>query len=688
MSVTFERYSSRVYRQDIQGVRAIGAVLIMIYHIWLNRVSGGVDVFFVVSGFFMANLLLRQVATDGIVRPFIFWGKIIKRIAPSAYTILLLTLLLGYLFIPETRWVDLVNQTIFSALHLENIYLMRSSVDYLAREEPPSAVQQFWALSIQIQFYFMLPLAFLFACALSKKFRSLYPLMAVIGGIVLLSFAYSLQVTYQTPDSAYFNPLARAWEFFLGALVAVVLPYVKIGRNWRDLLGFIGLVALLSCGLLVPETMHYPGYASLLPVTAAILLILSGSSGEISRTSRFLSNRYLAFIGGISFSIYLWHWPLLVFYLDSTGSDHVSIPAGLLIIAGGLVLAIASKRFIEDAFRTSKGEKQDPRIAYVIGILFFIPAIATPAAWKIHFNSILYDQNDMAVPYFEMASINVQLDAQGVPFAQFVNAKSILPESYPDDCHQKTADPEVIICEYGDTESNISIALVGGSHATQWLPALDTIGKKLNLQVLNITKSYCPLGALENSHASCIEWNKRVIAKLVELQPAVVITNSTRSGIGTVEEFVPESYVAQWQALANNNINVIGIRDNPQFAFDVAHCIARNKEEPLACSKPRSEALRKTDPTLQYRTQLRNLELVDMSNFLCTLDTCTTVFNDTLMYRDRAHLSVSYVNFLTVKLHEKLARVSPDIFRPNTHFDKRSSNTVNNTGNNTDRCTR
>ncbi len=661
MSTVFAPYSARVYRQDIQGVRAIGAVLIMIYHIWLNRVSGGVDVFFVVSGFFMASLLLRQAAIEGVIRPFVFWGKIIKRIAPSAYTILLLTLLLGYLFIPETRWLDLVNQTIFSALHLENIHLMHSSVDYLAREEPPSAVQQFWALSIQIQFYALLPLAFMAGCALSKKFRSICPLMAVVGGIVMLSFFYSLSITAKTPDSAYFNPFARTWEFFLGVLVAMLLPYLKIGRNWRDLIGFIGLVALLACGLVVPDTMHYPGYVSLLPVTAAILLILSGSEGDNSRIGRFLSNRYFAFLGGISFSIYLWHWPLLVFYLDSTGASQVSIPGGLLIIAGALVLAVISKRFIEDAFRTPRTEKQDPRVAYLIGVLFFVPAIATPAAWKLHVHSLL--QRDLALPYFEMTSIQAQYDARDIPFAQFVRVKTVLPESYPDSCHQKAARPEVIICAYGDTKASSSIALVGGSHATQWLPALDTIGRSLNLKILNITKSYCPLGALENSHPSCVEWNKRVIRKLIELRPLVVITNSTRSALGELDEYVPPAYVAQWQLLADHGLGVIGIRDNPQFPFDVAHCIARNKDNPLTCSKPRTEALLKVDPTLQYRDKLSNLELVDMSDFLCTPDTCTTVFNNTLMYRDKAHLSVPYVNFLTLKLHERLAAASPDIFR-------------------------
>jgi len=198
----FHLYSTKEYREDIQGIRAIGALLIMIYHLWLDKVSGGVDIFFVISGYFMATLILSRLARDGCVAPMEFWGKIIQRIAPSAYTVLLATIVFSCFFIPETQWVRLVDETIASAFHLENLLLLKTSVDYFARNEAASAVQQFWALSIQMQFYLLLPAVFLLGVALARRQQSVRPMILLFGCIVAASFIYSVFATYRSPESA------------------------------------------------------------------------------------------------------------------------------------------------------------------------------------------------------------------------------------------------------------------------------------------------------------------------------------------------------------------------------------------------------------------------------------------------------------------------------------------------------
>jgi len=167
----FIKEKNSEYREDIQGIRAVGAILIMIYHIWLNKVSGGVDVFFVISGFLMTGILVKQYNEKGRILPVLFWAKIIKRLAPSAYLVLLATLIGSYFFYPVPLWPSLLSEVIASALHVENIQLIRKSVDYLAREVPPSPVQQFWALSIQIQFYIFLPFVIAVGFHISKKLK-------------------------------------------------------------------------------------------------------------------------------------------------------------------------------------------------------------------------------------------------------------------------------------------------------------------------------------------------------------------------------------------------------------------------------------------------------------------------------------------------------------------------------------
>lgn len=658
----FQPYISRTYRQDIQGVRALGAVLIMVYHLWLNKVSGGVDVFFVVSGFFMANMLLGQLATNGQIQPVVFWGKLVKRIAPAAYTVLLATLLLGFLFIPATQWVGLVNEVIYSAFHAENLHLMRSSVDYLARNEPPSAVQQFWALSIQIQFYLILPIVFMIAAKIGAVVRSLAPLVLASYAVFVLSFAYSAYATHSSPELAYFNPATRIWEFFAGVLVALALPHVRLSARVCDVLGWIGLGALLLAGLLIPKSAHFPGFVALIPVVGAVCLIASGSGRGESLVSRLLSHRYLVSLGGVAFTIYLWHWPLLVFYLEYTGAKEVGLPGGALVISSAIVLAYLTHRFVEKPFKHERTRTQHPLAPYLIGAAFFVPAIGAAGALKLHFKLIQSTSGTDGI-YFEPPSITLQEDAKTVSYAQFVSAKGRLPQSYLDSCHQNPASPKVSTCAYGDTTSDVVIALVGGSHATQWLPALSNIGAQLGLKVINITKSFCPLGALEHSHPSCVEWNRRVIEYLAEVKPAVVITNSTRAQKAGIKEHVPDAYVEQWKALAEHGIDVIGIRDNPQFEWDVVHCVVRNKENPLLCAKALDQSLQAEDPAKPLLEQISHLKLVDMTDYLCTESTCTAVFNDILMYNDKEHISVSYVNFLTKKLLKQLEEVSPNVFQ-------------------------
>ena len=211
------------YRHDIQGIRAISALLIAVYHIWINKVSGGVDVFFVISGFLMTGVLIRQIHQLDRIRPLIFWGNLIKRIAPCACTVLLFTLVAGYFIVPEPLWSQLIQETLFSALNLENIELMRRSVDYLARELPPSPVQQFWALSTQVQFYLLLPPVLMLALWIGRRKGSVSrtPLLLGIGLVAVASLFYSIVETAREPVSSYFNPAARVWEFFSGALLVM-----------------------------------------------------------------------------------------------------------------------------------------------------------------------------------------------------------------------------------------------------------------------------------------------------------------------------------------------------------------------------------------------------------------------------------------------------------------------------------
>jgi peptidoglycan/LPS O-acetylase OafA/YrhL len=657
-------YQAWAYRPDIQGVRAVGAILIAVYHIWIHKVSGGVDVFFVMSGFLMTALLLKAQAREGRIRPLAFWGKIIRRVAPSAYLILLVTLIYGYFLAPGPLVDNLITEVIYSALHLENLRLIQTATDYLARDEPVSAVQQFWALSIQMQFYAVLPLLLFIGLWLSRRHQSLLPLITLLALLCLLSFAYSVYLTAAKPAQAYFNPAARGWEFLAGALLAILSPSLRPGAATRAALGLVGLALLFGTGMLIPSHMAFPGYVALMPVSAAVLLLIAGMGQSSGPATSLLSSPPLVSLGNVSFTIYLWHWPLLVFYQYHANTLAPGLLAGLLIILASVALAYATHHFFEKPLKSLHW--REPLSSYALGLVFLAPLMATSLAFKSSIASVqqereaFWTETEGDTRQARLADLNFEAFHLSVAEEDLRAVKAMLPSVYHDGCHQDITEEEALYCILGDAAAEVSVALVGGSHATQWLPALDRIGQERGLQVINMTKSGCPFGAMPDSDSSCHAWNRNVLTRLQELQPDAVITNSTRSGPDG--ERVPEEYLDQWRAVTELGIPIIGIRDNPWFDYDVPTCLALNRDDDRACTMPRARALQAENPVDALIPTIPGFHSIDMNDFLCDDETCYTAYGKYLFYRDQDHLSVPYVASLSRALRIRLTRYVPTLF--------------------------
>ncbi|MCX7568339.1 acyltransferase family protein [Sulfitobacter sp. F26169L] len=660
----------REFRNDIEGIRAIGAILVMAYHIWSQRVSGGVDVFFVVSAFLMTDMLLRSREQTGRLEITKFYSKILARITPLTYVVISVTLIAIVFLVSPTFWRVQFNEAIMASIHLENFHLARTSANYLDRSGILSPFQQFWALSLQVQFYVTLPVVLTVALSaqrwLNRDKLQIYTVL-VLGAA---SFGYAQIALAKDPAAAYFSIFTRYWEFSIGMMLAFLTRYRFGLSNSLKLVGSIfGLFVLLAWGLIDFGNFYYPGIVALGPVLAAAVLILSGMQGYNGPVQSILKHPYAVAIGSLSFSIYLWHWPIFVFSRILTGDQETSILVGLGIIALAIATAFASKKFIEEPLRN------------ILRNGLYRPFFVTAAVCSILLASILLFRQEIvkiqnAAPsfyqtfnqrHFDGDALSLQSNATTLSARQFiavgrdVSATASLkcdPFSSRDKSRPK-------LCSFGDVGADRVVVLTGGSRAAHWEPLFSEIGKRHNFELISATRSACTFGHLDGHSPACRAWNEAVVSEIVSIQPDYVIVSATRlvNKGATVTEHVPETFVAQWQKILSAGIPIIALRDTPIQVQHPNNCLWMNQETAHICGTPASEIFPKTisgiDFILENEAQISYL---DMTPLFCTETICPVYFDGRLMYRDRSHLTKSYMIYISKIAEERFAKRLPEFF--------------------------
>jgi peptidoglycan/LPS O-acetylase OafA/YrhL len=662
---------SAEFRPEIQGVRALGALLVASFHIWFGRVSGGVDVFFIVSGYLILGSLLRQAEKTGRIDLIGFAYRLSKRLLPAALFVILAVLLGAWLWLPQTRWEFVIKEAVASTLYLENWRLIRQSVDYLARDELPSPFQHYWAISIQGQFYVIFGIGIALYLYLSRKAigRAWNPLI-LIGAIFAGSLAYSIWLTIVDQPTAYFSTFTRLWEFALGGILAAILPRLSLSHGTRLFLGWIGFVAILSCGAVLQVATLFPGYAALWPTFGACCVIAAGRTGSKVGADAILASRPLAYIGDISYSLYLWHWPLLIFYRAIFNEVEAGLWAGLAILAISIVLSAATQRYIEQPFINLERTTANPWPWLAQAAAAGIMTLSAAGGWYLYVAKVKHDE--IAAPLdlathpgalaFDRPATSTGADIRPGPLW----VRDDKPVAYDDGCHQSLESSKLVTCVYGDKDAPISIAIVGGSHSLMWLPAFQEIAARRDLKIITMTKSSCLfssayVGGIVAFKDQCATWNKQALAKLLELKPSAVFTIATR-GSGS-EETIPQAYVDPWRALAGAGIQVIAIRDTPWMMFDVAECVEIAGADAAACSRPRKSMLADVNPIQRAKDLPSNVRYIDLSRYFCSAEICPPVAGNVLIYSDVHHITATYARTLSPALEEAVfsaLRSAPD----------------------------
>ncbi|WP_116248282.1 acyltransferase family protein [Nocardiopsis sp. FIRDI 009] len=647
------------YRPEIQGLRAIAVLLVAVYHIWFGTVSGGVDVFLLLTGFLITGSLLRSVERRGRIGFPAFWARLARRLLPTMAVVLVGVMVATFLWLPAARWRGVLREVVASVLYHENWVLALNSVDYLADNDSASPLQHIWSLSVQGQFYVIAPvlvtLAAFIAARAGRDPRRV--LLFVLGGVFALSLAYSVYMTEANQPWAYFDSGARLWELALGGLFALVLPYLNLPLRLRVLLGWTGLAALALCGALVPVSTMFPGYVALWPTGAAIMVILAGTTGSKWGADRWLVSRPLSVLADLSYSLYLWHWPVLVFYLQVTERNMPSLKGGCYVLVTSLILAWITNKLVGDRVEGLSRTKPGTRRDWGIAAAFLVPVLVASSLW---YTDLTVEQRRLEALAADPANYpgaavvaNPEL-AENLPEAPVYPdpaGRADVPSIYPDGCDARLSGKHAIVCEYGDETSEHTIALVGASRTAHWFPPMLDIVEKHGWHLVNITKSGCQFATETPMRdgevfTECIQWREEAMVELERIRPDVVVTSSTRATGGG--ERVHDGFIERWEQLREMGTDVIGIRDLPRRSERIPECLTEKSREECVESAYRTQA--EVDPTQKLDYVPDNVTFVDLTEYVCPGGECPAVLGNVMVYSDATHMTQTFSRTLTPML--------------------------------------
>ncbi|AFA73757.1 acyltransferase 3 [Gordonia polyisoprenivorans VH2] len=707
--------AAQSYRTDLDGLRGIAIALVACFHIWFGRVSGGVDVFLTLSGFFFIGSLLRhtiasqsgEIGLAATINPWPRLRRLLRRLLPALLTVLGAVLILTVLLLPPTRWANIGRELTASALYYQNWYLALNSQDYLAASSANSPLQHIWSMSVQGQFFLATLLVALgFAGLVKLAARVIAPIAAphsirVCVGVALLgasaiSFYWADMRMGVNQQWNYFDTLSRLWEPLAGGLLAVWLPRWRIPSAVRTLAGAIALGLIITCGWWIDGVDSYPGPWALVPVGSTLILIWAGAATLEQRSgarharpthplpmiSRLLASSVPVWLGTIAYALYLWHWPLLIFFLNWRGKEHASFLDGACLLAVSIGLAWLTKRYIEDPLRTGtapggrgRATRRLPSYTAVLTSILLVLSMSGAVAigmWQRHVSTLTVDTADLDPRDYPGARALLDgapvpaLDPQPTPLAVIED----FPETSTDGYMSSFEDPSIHVGVYGDPNAQRTIALAGGSHAEMWISALHLLGKRHHFRVTTYLKMGCPLSteelpSMQNGvpYPQCHDWVQRVIPRILADRPDAVFTTSTRPDTAAAGDVLPDTYVPVFERFTDAGIPVLGMRDTPwphdaRGAIDTPTCLADGGNGE-SCGTDRASALDARDPAEALAATDPLFHALDLSDGVCTPERCPAIVGNTIVYKDWHHLSATYVRSLTDGLGVQLRRALP-----------------------------
>lgn len=677
------------HRRDIQGLRAILMIQVLLFHAWSVGSPIGVDAFIMISAYLMTSSSVRRAEAGNMPSILERWATTFKRLLPPLAIVVVATLIASIFFLPPNRWQSMVTQSVASLTYWQNWLLSHISTDYFAQNHALSSpLQHLWSMSMQGQVFLAWPVVMALMVLLARRRRWSIRRTVFFGFAALTALSLTWLITTSAPTGAiYFDTRARIWEFALGSAIAALAPKLRLPERMARALTWLALAVLvLYCLVLIGE---YPGPMAAVPMLATSVLLLFGGGPQPSGVTRLLSWRPLVELGNISYSVYLVHWPIFVLYLVAVGGEQLGFMEGLVLMQVSAWLAYLLTRFVDDPIRTLAWANTPARKAQIIAFTLWlaltfvftvqvgINASAQSALRQAQQTSAAAAMGDEGAgatatstpPSTEEEAEKTTGTLEGFPGAAamlhggdfaFVGDAIPSPFTLEDEwvwyegvCSDAAAnavfrEPQTGCHAYGDPATASGRVLVAGSsHAEQTLmPAVRLFAQQNNLYVEAVLKTGCPWSMPNPAEPeSCGAHNLNVL-RYAQEQPFdyvfLIVTATTADGPAESLGYDVQTLIKD---LADTGATVIGIRDNLRSNTDLFECAAT--QDPATafggCLLNRADFFAE-DTLVEPLLEMEGFHYVEVMDLLCTEDICPTIIGNVQVYLDTNHLTQSYAN--------------------------------------------
>ena len=676
----------RRFRPDVEGLRAVAVLLVVLFHAGVPGLSGGfvgVDVFFVISGFVITGVLLRERTSDHRTSLLAFYGRRCRRIIPAATLVIIATTVAGYAVLGAVGGDQTAVDGRWAAVFLANFHFASIGTNYLTATQPPSPLQNFWSLAVEEQFYVVYPTLFLLVAWV--PFRLAFRTRLAIGltVVIVVSLATSVIQTSTASTVAYFSPFTRAWELALGALIAVATPWLlNIDHRRAAVMTWVGFGAIAVAAVRFNADTAYPGWRVALPVVGAGLVIAGGTAAPAKGSEALLRIAPFQYLGRLSYSLYLWHWPVLILAAEAAGKSTLPLPEAMGLLLVALLAAVLTYRFVENPIRHLKFVVRHRWASVVLGIgLIAITLSVLTVQLKVHARNNVV----AAGPGSSVSSASIDQVEQLV--ASSVHIRSIPSDFVPASwggpppsagCLLSAGQTTASSCVFGDPHGSHTMVLYGDSHAAMWFQTLDDIATRAHWRLIILSKGSCSADMLHfvnppgwgtpgGEWQACDQWHHYALKRINQIDPNILIVTQ-EPNLGPHDANTQPQWQggleAVFKAITAPHVRFAVLGNIPLSPKDGTRCVAQNSNDVRVCAGSSPDEYTAWNNAEKAAAAALSVNYTPVNyirtiSWFCSGNICPAVIGRYDVYIDLYHVSSSYANYLEGVLAQALGFPKP-----------------------------